>query len=388
MGCLWALLRSAHGATTRPVADEIARDSETPLTAAVGDEPAPSLDAPGAVEAPVSEADTTGPRWSWKLGALSALGVILVGVIAIDGVVISRALLARSADGASATLAAQGNGAPHDSVTAVSADGSAGSDSDDPESGQTINSPDDGDDNAPDEPTPAPTPRPDEPRPSRPKKGPPGQTVDQAFARGCSTGSIEGLSRQIIAEARCLDANAFAPVPPRKNLVTPGYVVLHLEAPARDQLLHALDAHPERTMKVNSGLRTVAQQYMLDRWARTGRCGIKLAAHPGESNHETGLALDVSEPDLWRPALEKQGFHWLGPSDRVHFDYQGPGAKHHEGLDVLAFQRLWNRNHPDDRIAENGAYGESTEARIKKSPSAGFATGPVCGGGHPSSRRK
>ncbi len=217
----------------------------------------------------------------------------------------------------------------------------------------------------------------DEPAPE-PKRTKRAQTVEQAYSSGCSTSSVDGLSRQIVGEARCVDADAFAAVPPRKNLVTPGHVFLHLEAPARDRLLRVLDAHPTRTMTVNSALRTVAQQYLLDRWSRARRCGIQLAANPGESNHETGLALDVSEHGAWRSALEAQGFHWLGPSDRVHFDFGGPGAAHHDGLDVLAFQRLWNRNHPDDKIAENSRYDAPTEAHLKKAPAQGFAVGPQC----------
>jgi hypothetical protein len=223
---------------------------------------------------------------------------------------------------------------------------------------------------------------PPEPPPLRPRndrsKNRKTQTVEQAVSTTCSTSAVDGLSRQIVTEARCADPQMFAMVPRRKNLVTPGNVFLFLEVPARDQLLQVLDANPNRTMTVNSAFRTVAQQFLLDRWARSGRCGIKMAATPGTSNHETGLALDVSEPGTWRAALEARGFRWMGPSDPVHFDYQGPGAVRREGIDIIAFQRLWNRNHPEDRIPENGAYSEQVEARIKKSPAAGFPQGAVC----------
>ena len=143
----------------------------------------------------------------------------------------------------------------------------------------------------------------------------------------------------------------------------------------------APDAHPDRTLKVHSALRTVAQQYLLSRWAVGKRCGVQLANRPGESNHETGLALDVGEHAAWRPVLESEGFHWLGSIDRVHFDYVGAGATHHDGLDVRAFQRLWNRNHPEDSIAETGHYDEATERRLKRSPAGGFPSGARCGRG-------
>lgn len=228
----------------------------------------------------------------------------------------------------------------------------------------------------PDTPVEPKKPRDTDAKPSKTKKA---QTVEQALSTGCSTSSVDGLSRQIMAEAQCADPRMFAVVPRRKNLVVSGNVLLYLEAPARDQLLKVLDANPKRTLTVNSAFRTVAQQFLLDRWARGGRCGIKLAAHPGESNHETGLAIDVSEPGTWRSSLEEHGFHWMGQIDPVHFDYQGPGAVKREGIDIVAFQRLWNRNHPEDRIPENGAYGEQVESRIKKSPAGGFTQGPICG---------
>jgi MYXO-CTERM domain-containing protein len=42
---------------------------------------------------------------------------------------------------------------------------------------------------------------------------------------------------------------------------------------------------------------------------------------------------------------------------------------------VTAFQRLWNRNHPEDVIPEDGVYGTETEKRVARSPVGGFARG-------------
>jgi hypothetical protein len=310
-------------------------------------------------------------RFKLKMLALSAVGVILVVIIVLDVMSIERSLAARALppDGAQAsTAAASSQVAQAENAAARASVAEPG------RADAAVEPPEAPGDVGPDEPPAVPGPHP--PKKTAPSRG---QTVEQAYSRGCSTASVDGLSRQIVAEARCMNANAFAAVPARKNLITQGHVFLHLEAPARDKLLHVLDAHPDRKMTVNSAFRTVAQQYLLDRWARSKRCGIKLAARPGESNHETGLALDVSEHAVWRDALEKQGFRWLGPTDVVHFDFQGGGAGHHEGLDIVAFQRLWNRNHPDDRIAETGRYDSPTEARVRKAPAAGFASGPQCG---------
>ena len=63
----------------------------------------------------------------------------------------------------------------------------------------------------------------------------------------------------------------------------------------------------------------------------------------------------------------------------MHFDYVGAGAVSLSGTDVLAFQRLWNLNNPNDKIAEDGQYGPATEARIQSSPADGFAAAPICG---------
>lgn len=207
-----------------------------------------------------------------------------------------------------------------------------------------------------------------------------GSTVAQAVSNTCSTTSVKGLSEQIIAEGNCISAGAYAKIPSRSNLSLGSAVFPYLEKPARDQLVASLDAHKSTHMTVNSALRTVAQQFMLYSWYQGGRCGIKLAAKPGNSNHETGLALDVSEASTWRTSMENHGFHFFGSADPVHFDYQGSGAVNHKGLDIKAFQRLWNANHPSDKIAEDGDWGPSTEARMKKAPAAGFATGPSCGG--------
>lgn len=203
-------------------------------------------------------------------------------------------------------------------------------------------------------------------------------SVAAAVSSSCSTSSVKALSLQIIAEANCIEPGAYAKIPSRPNLDAASYVFLFLEQPARDRLVAALDANPNRVMRVNSGLRTVAQQYLLYRWSQQGRCGISIAARPGRSNHETGLALDLDNASAWRSSLESRGFDWAGSSDPVHFDYEGPGAEDHRGLDVLAFQRLWNRNHASDLIAEDGDYGPQTEARLKQAPAAGFPIGASC----------
>lgn len=208
-------------------------------------------------------------------------------------------------------------------------------------------------------------------------------TVENAMNTTCVTSSVRPLSEQIIAEMACIEDGNFVEIPSRPNLHLSGLVFPFLVKKGRDALVAALDANPNKTMTINSAFRTVAQQYLLYRWDQQNRCGIGLAAKPGRSNHETGLALDVQESSSWRSALESRGFDWLGSSDPVHYDYEGSGAIDKRGLDVKAFQRLWNRNNPNDRIGEDGAYGPQTEARLKKSPAGGFPIGATCGNPNP-----
>lgn len=203
-------------------------------------------------------------------------------------------------------------------------------------------------------------------------------SVNDAVASSCATSSVKGLSNQIIAEGQCLEPNAYAKLPELGNLALGPNVFPFLEKPARDKLVEALKAAPGTTMTVNSMLRTVAQQYLLYRWYQSGSCGIGLAAKPGNSNHETGLAFDTSEASAWKSALTSRGFKWFGSADPVHFDYVGAGAKSYKGVDVKAFQRLWNRNNPKDTIAEDGAYGPNTESRLRKAPAQGFPIGAEC----------
>jgi hypothetical protein len=203
-------------------------------------------------------------------------------------------------------------------------------------------------------------------------------SVEQAMKEFCSTSSILPLSIQIIEEAQCLEPEAYVELPERPNLVVQANVFPFLEKPANDALVDALDANPSKTLNAISMLRTVAQQYMIYRWYQTGRCGIKLAAKPGNSNHETGLAIDLSPSSTWRTPLVKRGFKWIGSKDPNHYDYVGNGAVSYKGLDIEAFQRLWNRNHPEDIIEEDGLWGPQSQGRMQKAPAAGFAKGAFC----------
>ncbi|MFO0616832.1 MAG: M15 family metallopeptidase [Polyangiaceae bacterium] len=204
------------------------------------------------------------------------------------------------------------------------------------------------------------------------------QTVAQAATNSCGTSSVKGLSDQIIAQAACIEPDAFVKLPALPNVTINGGVLPYLEKPARDALVQIVNAHPNTHLGINSMLRSIAQQYLLYHWYQTGTCGIGLAAKPGNSNHESGLAFDTSDYGTWKSALTSGGFKWLGSSDPVHYDYVGAGAVDYRGTDVLAFQQLWNKNHPDDKIAEDGEWGPQTESKMAASPADGFPMPVVC----------
>jgi hypothetical protein len=202
--------------------------------------------------------------------------------------------------------------------------------------------------------------------------------VSAAVTQECSTAAVKGLATQLVEEIECLRPNTTTKISglPGVNLATGAQAVPYLQKPAVDAMLAAQKARGV-TLTINSGLRTLPQQYLLYRWYQTGRCGIGLAARPGTSNHESAVAIDIADNAAWRTALTNRGFRWLGASDPVHYDFIGQGAVNLRGLSVKAFQRLWNRNHPEDPIGEDGAYGTETEKRLARSPVGGFEKGAL-----------
>jgi hypothetical protein len=197
--------------------------------------------------------------------------------------------------------------------------------------------------------------------------------VSSAVLQSCTTTSVKGLATQLVEEIQCMKPGTMTKIDNIPNVTLGSAVFPYLQTPARNALAGAVAARGV-PMSINSALRALPQQYLLYRWYQTGRCGIGLAAKPGTSNHEGAVAVDINDNAGWRTAMQGKGFRWLGASDPVHYDYVAGGINL-RGVSVQAFQRLWNRNHPEDLIAEDGGYGPATEARLAKSPVGGFAKG-------------
>lgn len=195
---------------------------------------------------------------------------------------------------------------------------------------------------------------------------------------GCSTESVVGLAWQIAREAQCLNPGELVEFE-QVGGMTFGPAVLPLAAPyAVVQLEEAAELEPTRAMNVTSAYRAVPQQYILYTWAQSDLCGITAAATPGRSNHESGRAVDIANFGQWVATLAANGWDQNVPGDDVHFEHLSSSDL--RGVDVLAFQRLWNRANPGDVIAEDGEYGPQTGARIAMAPIDGFDLPVGCSG--------
>lgn len=188
---------------------------------------------------------------------------------------------------------------------------------------------------------------------------------------GCSTAVVIGLSKQISQEIGCLNPSSLVQFGNGSGITIESNAVLPFLAANAKTDLQAVG-----TVQVNSAFRTIAAQYLLLQWFDRGMCGITAAAAVGTSNHESGRAVDLQN---WSARISAMAaHHWSHDvaGDNVHFDHLTSADI--RGKDTLAFQRLWNRNNTGDKIAEDGDYGPQTEARLKKSPAAGFAKGAIC----------
>ncbi len=196
-------------------------------------------------------------------------------------------------------------------------------------------------------------------------------TVREAAAAGCDTAAAAGLSKQVLAELLAYHPGALEEFRDPRIRAAPR-VHLYLQPAAAASLRQVLAAGGH-LLTVVSAYRTAAQQVMLYRWYRTGRCSIPLAAQPGRSNHEDGAALDIEDSATWRPHFIRHGWRWQGEADPSHYSYRGPGFVDGIGpLGVLAFQRLHNDHAGGVPLVEDGVCGAATERALLEAPAEGW----------------
>jgi hypothetical protein len=213
-------------------------------------------------------------------------------------------------------------------------------------------------------------------------------TVDEAIramiaTNKVDTGKVQGLSRQIIAEMNNILTGVLINFEdlPGLSLSSEAFLNYFLQSGPKESLRSVLrqgiNQKPGMRMKINSAYRTVAQQHILRQiYERGYRDLVSLAARPGKSNHEDGMAIDVDNYEDWKPLLLNNGWEWQGKSDPVHF-YNDSGRDDVGDLGVKAFQRLWNRYNPNDQMTVDGDFGEQSAARLNRSPSTGFVVNRI-----------
>ncbi len=104
-----------------------------------------------------------------------------------------------------------------------------------------------------------------------------GATVDDVArdTKSCSTDAVEGLTRQIIEQLACIAASGLAELD-HEQLVLERTAYRWAQPALRDALADVLATLPDRTMTLNSTLRSIAQQYLLRRQLDAKRCGRTL----------------------------------------------------------------------------------------------------------------
>jgi N-acetylmuramoyl-L-alanine amidase len=187
---------------------------------------------------------------------------------------------------------------------------------------------------------------------------------------GVSTSIVNGLSQQLIYQINLIAPNALVSFDDLN--VELGNAAFPFVPPAGKEALRKAIAKRGETLVVNSAYRTLAQQVLLYNNRFNNRNPV---AAPGTSNHQSGLALDIEDRDGWEPFLIPLGWEPLD-GDPPHVDYRGAGARDLRQTTILAFQKLWNKNHPHNQLDEDGEFGDNTEAALNKSPSIGFNIAP------------
>ncbi|MBD2183406.1 peptidoglycan-binding protein [Planktothrix sp. FACHB-1355] len=184
-----------------------------------------------------------------------------------------------------------------------------------------------------------------------------------------NTSVVNALSQQLIYQINLIVPDALVSFDDLD--VKLGDAAYPFVPPTAKQALQKAIQNRGKRLVVNSAYRTLAQQMLLFKWLN-GRSPV---ARPGESNHQSGLALDIEDREGWLPFLKGSGWQPLA-GDPPHIDYQGAGAKDLREATIKAFQQLWNKNHPEEQIKVDGQWGPKTESCLNRSPAMGFEKAP------------
>lgn len=135
---------------------------------------------------------------------------------------------------------------------------------------------------------------------------------------------------------------------------------------------------PNKPLIVQSALRTANQQYLLRKWKNERRCGITEAAVPGQSNHESLQAIDISNEVArqYQHVFEANGWErFKNKTNVAHFDFN-QSTPSLQTRSLIAFQQLWNENTKNSNreipTKEYGKYSSKTIAALYDAPCDGW----------------
>lgn len=194
----------------------------------------------------------------------------------------------------------------------------------------------------------------------------------------CSTDQIATVSIQTQSNLNCNQPQTWVSLAgyPGITLGSGASVTPFLQTSAAASLKSVVDANKAKAgnILITSALRTAVAQHILYQWSLKNKCGITVAATPGNSNHNGGLAIDTTSSKYMRP-MKNAG--WTQPpGDSVHLDYPisdvplsqlGP-------VTIKAFQSLYNQNVPlAQRIPVTGIYDDATGVAMDSVVTSGFS---------------
>lgn len=187
----------------------------------------------------------------------------------------------------------------------------------------------------------------------------------------CSTAGLKVLDEQLIRQILIISPGTLTRIDQIPGVKAGNACHPYLQTAAVKALRDAIEARGQQ-MIVNSAYRTIAQQAVLFNHCQNRRCGIRAAARPGQSNHNSGLGIDIEDAIGWRLYLERFGWDWIGSFDPMHFDYVKAGVRDLRLLSIKAFQQLWNLNNSTSKIAEDGVWGVKTYEALLQTSCFGF----------------
>lgn len=185
----------------------------------------------------------------------------------------------------------------------------------------------------------------------------------------CSTSGLIGLTKQIADILLADQASKVINISAHVNIVGASTIPF-LQKEAAQALIAAI-AEKGTKPSMTHAIRVLPQQAAVSFWFQHGLCGIPLAATPGTSPHERGIAIDIGNHAAWRTVLRNHKWIWRGTADPPHFNYHG-GHDPDFGIEgIRSFQKLWNL-HNAEKIDEDGVFGTITQKKLGLSPIEGF----------------